>query len=463
MITLKPSLISNLMIAARGARLLAVLASLLLPGLAADGQTCPAPKTWFPHSQTPPPDPNIFSASADDCDFYHWAWQEFLYVTQEAGGAPRFLGYPSDADLLPTNPFARPLAMAQIRSRPAPMLKLRVRGAKPKGASAAEDIDSFIQASGPGGVLIDEDGRPLFYSVNFNPTFYSFVESNRYYDYKVYTNADPNTVFPPGSLELKASWKIVTDSSLPGFRTPALVPTLFTNAQGQLEANSKKLRQVIVELVGLHVVGVVTNHPEFIWATFEQVANAPNLPPGVSPTSDTPVSASNFTFYKANTPASQCNLPLTNFVLDSRSQTISPPTQVFRQYVAGGGSQDNLLAIATLNTSVQNQMKASDPADPWNNYAVAGGVWLLPGALHPNMTPSGTDLHGSTNVINATMETFAQEYQGFPSSCFTCHNTTSPFDQPTNYPIPALNMNLSHILTDIVTEQAMRKARALAR
>ena len=67
---------------------------------------------------------------------------------------------------------------------------------------------------------------------------------------------------------------------------------------------SGKTRPVTIALVGLHVVGVTANHPEFLWGTFEQVQNAPDLPPGLAYNSTDPVSNQSFTFYAAN--AGQC-------------------------------------------------------------------------------------------------------------------------------------------------------------
>ena len=31
-------------------------------------------------------------------------------------------------------------------------------------------------------------------------------------------------------------------------------------------------------LVGIHIVGTVQNHPEFVWSTFEHILNAPDAP-----------------------------------------------------------------------------------------------------------------------------------------------------------------------------------------
>jgi hypothetical protein len=454
-------------IARLGSRVLAASACLLLAGLPASAQNCPAPSSWFPHSRTPPPNPNIFpgNTTATDCDFHQWAWQTFLYLTQEAGGRPRFLSYPTDGDLFPANPEQKPPTLAALRSQAArPLLRLKVRAAKPRVGGKVENPNSIAQA-GSGGVLVAPDGNPLFYSVHFDDTFYDFVESNSYYDYATFITNNPNVTFPPGATELKASWKIVpANSRLAAYTTQAQVPTLYQTNNGPITAGPP-MRQVTVALVGLHVVGVVANHPEFIWATFEQVSNAPNLPAGVAPTSSTPVSSSNFTFYAANTPANDCNQQPAAYTLNPQTQSLSPVTQVFRQFEDGSGVADNTLAIDTLNVSVHKQLASTDV---WNNYDLIGGVWLLPGALNPGLSPSGSMLHGSPQLANSTMETFVQvpftnstpPFTVF-TSCLGCHTTASTSTSG-GLNIPAMNLNLSHSLTDglVTREAALRKLRA---
>ncbi len=434
---------------------------------------CAAPANWFPHSQTPPFDPNTFPGNAaTDCDFHQWAWQTFLYLTQDAGGGPRFLSYHPETDLFPADATQKPLPLAVLKSRPthAPLrLKVRVTKARSGGAVAATN---GIAQAGSSGILVAQDGNPLFYSVYFNDTFYDFVESHHYYDYATYTNTDPNVVFPPGALELKAAWKIVApNSTLAAYKTPAQVPTLATDAAGNITAGPP-LRDVTVALVGLHVTGVVRHHPEFIWATFEQVSNAPDLPAGVSPDDGTAVSASSFTFYTAKTPANLCNLQPTNnhYTLDAQAQTLTPVTQVFRQFADGSGSAENTGAIEALNASVHAQLASTDV---WNHYNLIGGVWLPPGKLKPGLKPAGTLLRGSTNLANSSMETFVQAPfldtnppPALLTSCLGCHTTlattTGTTSTHTNLAIPAMNMNLSHILTDglVTREAALRTLRA---
>lgn len=423
---------------------------------------CPAPASWFPHSQTPPPNPATFPGSnATNCDFHQWAWQMFLWLTQDVDGQLRFVTFPTDADLFSVaDPTKKPASLEELKAstRKHP-LQLRVRGLKPfKAGTTINDPNRVIQASG--GILVDQNQRAVYYSVHFDPVFYGFIQANGYYDYNTYIKANPATDFPPGATELKAAWRIVPKGGDAGgaYTTQAEIPMLQQDpSTGAITVDPTKPPQVAtVALVGLHVVGVVANHPEFIWATFEPVSNAPVLPANMKPSDNTPVSSSNFTFYKAGTFASACNLQNSSPKLNAATQTFAQVTQVFLQYPQGGGSAENIANINAINASVQSQLL---PNEVWKNYNLIGGVWLLPGALQPGMSPSGADLHGSPNLNNTTMETFVQAYL----NCFSCHNTEST-QTSGGLSIPAMNMNLSHVLTDglVSRETALRTLKAKA-
>src|SRR5258708_6043908 len=100
------------------ASLCAALASLFSMESSVLAQNCPAPASWFPHSSTPPFDPNSFpGTSATDCDFHQWAWQTFLFITQDEGGRPRFLSYPTEAELFPSSPTEKPVEKTALSAK----------------------------------------------------------------------------------------------------------------------------------------------------------------------------------------------------------------------------------------------------------------------------------------------------------------------------------------------------------
>jgi hypothetical protein len=224
------------------------------------------------------------------------------------------------------------------------------------------------------------------------------------------------------------------------------VPLLVNKAGGGIMVDpSGKTRPVTVALVGLHVVGVTDNHPEFLWGTFEQVQNAPDLPAGINPTD--PVSKESFTFYAANTPMNACNVRATPSISDATKQTVAPITNVYRQYATGDAEPPRTFDINAVNKAARSEMKTIkvNPPQPkenvWAHYKLIGTLWLKPNTLAPNngnMVPDGV---GSVHLANATLETY---FQGPQFSCFLCHNTGGSTSGKTQY--PGKNINISHVI-----------------
>lgn len=431
---------------------LALLSAFALSTQATSAQapaaTCEAPDSWFPSTQTQPFDPSTFPGdSATNCDFHQWSWQTFLWLTQDVKGRMRFMTFPGEADLFNPADFTRePALLAEVMKTPKARIQLRVRAVKSKD-SALTNADSIAQAGG-GGVLVDQNGFPVFYSVHFDPVFYEFVRKNGYYKFDTYIKADPTTTFPLGAMELKASWRIVQagEDTSAVYTTDADVPVLEQDDKGNVTAVPGKTRPVKVAFVGIHIVGIVAHHPEFIWATFEHSGNAPEK-------ADVP-SATGSTFYAANTAAADCLVDAHRsgkLKLDPASQTFTPVTQVYRTNPNGDKpGTPNSANITALNASVNAKLESGAV---WKNYDLIGGLWLLPDSL----TPAGIDdskLRGSLPLANTTMETYHQTI-----NCFACHGTDGPPG------VPNMNMNLSHILTDglLKNQQAMKdKAKAKA-
>jgi hypothetical protein len=195
--------------------------------------------------------------------------------------------------------------------------------------------------------------------------------------------------------------------------------------------------------VGVHVVGVIKDHPEFSWGTFEQVGNAPDLPPGMDPKSSSPVSPNDFTFYKGGTPANQCNvLVIKAFTIDPGTQVIAPISNVFRQFSHGGADDDRVKNIDAVNGHFQDRLKSGTQktiSTVFANYRLIGTVWLEAGKLQPGDGNLDSEAVGSTDLANATLETFLQHPK---INCFTCHNTSGGKSYPGKY------INISHIILD---------------
>ena len=283
---------------------MAMIAGLTIPARHAFAQSCPAMDQWFPRSATPIPST---AAPANSCGFHQWSWQMFLRLTQvQPDGRLRFVQMPPPSVIAPTS-VARVTSFAAM---PRTRLRLSAALANVPGTGPLGEIRQA--GSGDDGILIGQNNRVVYYSQHINDVFYNFVTKdnllNTYANYHSQggqpAKVNPTTVFPPGALELKAAWRVVeSGESTTGFYTTEADVDELTQPGGPgtsiLVNSARPPLTVTVALVGLHVVGVVDNHPEFIWATFEHKDNTPDLPPGASLT--TPVSNKNFTFYAANT------------------------------------------------------------------------------------------------------------------------------------------------------------------
>jgi hypothetical protein len=403
---------------------------------------CVAPSTWTSHAAVPPPDNN--TAPTSNCAFHVWAWNTFLWITQpEEDGKLRFQTFATLDELFSEDALAMGFA-ALPKDK---VLELTVRVNK---SFEMQGLDSILQAQSRGALIHGpamDSGRALYYSQNVDPVFYEFVRTNKYYLPDEYASAPADTDFPVGAIEFKYSWRIVEDGEDASafYVTPAEIFLLTETTDGAGKAvivvDPSKTRIVNVALVGVHVVGVVKDHPEFIWATFEHKDNVPDLPAGMSSTSTGPVSNRDWTFYHANTPAKDGNKNPSGQMklVDADKQLLSPVVNVFRAFPFGGGSQDNVANIQSLNESVRTNVIAGSV---WANYMLVGGVWSSPNSVSPGQAISPQ--LGSVSLANATMETFDQLFPGL--NCFACHTTFG--DKTGSVELPAKNMNLSHIMTN---------------
>jgi hypothetical protein len=406
------------------------------PGMApASSGDCAAPASWFPHSQTPEPDPNQPFNSF--CAFHQWAWQSFLWLTQTTGGKLRFETFPTVEDVI---------AGKDTASTRGPM-KLAVRTQKVHGPH--QSLNEVTQADSLG-VLVAHGGRASYYAQYVNPQMFQQIVSLHWNDPKVLNQIPPNTEFATGDVELKVSWKIVEPGEAASkysnyYVRPALVDRLVTGPDGNVGIDKKSPPLAVqVALVGFHVVGWVQGHPEAVWATFEHDDNAPDLAPSQSPS--VPVSSRDWAFYTAGTLALNCNqVDTSQLTLDAATQTLTPVTQVCRQFpfgmAAGTAPTDpNLRAITTLNASVKSQLGE----DTAKSYFEVGAIWTN-GDLQPN-NDQQAHLVGSTLLNNSVIETFTQNIQT-SHDCFSCHNTLmyNP-TTPTFPPLQGTNINLSHVI-----------------
>ncbi|KQO33350.1 hypothetical protein ASF10_18485 [Flavobacterium sp. Leaf82] len=402
--------------------------------------SCDCEKSWFPHEQTPPPaegDGSPFdSKSTTNCDFHQWSWQKFLWVTKpQPSGNPFFLD-------------SLNLVSPQMEDV-APQLGIKL-------------ALSSIKQAGSHGVLrsnpkFNNVADTVYYSIHVNNllkdkvvSMASLINSGKL----PVSNAE---TFPVGALELKVSWinidAIAKEQQKDYFTTKAAV----LNSKGQYVAKT-------VALLGMHVVGIVKNHPEFIWATFEHKDMAP-----VYDKKNNSVTAANeMLFYEKGTTtgingiiwtkdATEPNVPNKAFILYEYGVPKDLGTGSFM--ATSQKEPDNFNNIENINKCVASNLK-----DVFRNYFYNGSIWLDFDGVSPedqikaivtrdisSALPDSLS-RGSVNLANITMETYTQTFEkdihNIDNSdlinCFYCHQSEN-FDDTRPGKSPLF---LSHLFGD---------------
>ncbi len=434
---------------------------------------CKAPPEWFP--KTPAVKADFPKVGADECDFYKWAWQSFLYLTQSEKEieVPRFVLFDTPNELFDAG-GGKKLQMAAAPARDPSkkhILSLSVRNSP----STTHNVHTkaFAQA-GSQGVIVDHNNRCLYYGQHINSEFVSFIRNTlALKTAEQIKDVDPEKEFPAGCLELKSAWRVLTDEEKKPdnlkelkrafFITDAQVPTLIEVMTGTgkvIKADAGNPRNETVALVGLHVVGTTPGHPEFVWASFEHVENSPTPSKLLAPT-DPVDGAKNYTLYRKGTPANKSNVnpvpdenttpnpPLT--MRDpNNNQTLSPIVDVYREFNSGDDGIKPDDDVCSLNGSVRSQLAATPSLSVWSNYQLIGAVWLkdpkadfAAGKKFPFLPPPAENkiFAGEKKLSNSTMETFTQHKQ---FNCFGCHDTSKVNENDKD--LPGLKIKISHVI-----------------
>jgi hypothetical protein len=403
---------------------------------------CSAPAEWFGPSGAPESNNDKISDSGDECAFYKWAYQTFLHEAQWGDAKrPRFLEYPG-----PDRVFFRqgePSA-ATLRFPDASDSRISLAPRVALSSDVATSLDEVTQADA--GLLIDSNHRAIYYGVHLNGKYVDFIAHNKLQDPRKLAGPELSLIpFPIGTLELKSSWKILgpNDASDTYITTTARI-SLLKNVGGHPKIDRKAPpKEVVVGLVGLHVVGVIDGHPEFIWSTFEHKDNAPNLriPPAFAK-GDYPVDFErDYTFYPKRTPVASCNVKFPPAQkLDPMTQLFLETTPVYREY-AHGGEPHPEDQINPLNESVLHQLA---PTSKLRNYELVGAVWLRSiddfkvGRDFGKESPESLEklFAGEVKLANSTIETFSQSdnIEDGRAGCFHCHGTDKKAKLGIEYP-----------------------------
>ncbi len=370
--------------------------------------SCPVESSWL----TAPSLPIEVKKSGSDgtssfCDFYQFSTQTFLYlmspVKDRKDGQRNFqvqANYPV-LEGTPKNSCDDIIEGSTLRTS----LKLMKTG---------DDNPFPTGQAGGGATIYAQDGNVVYYEVRFNKALCDLSGSAVELQKKDITN------FPPGTMELKFGWKVLSDAEI-------AAKTFVT--QPQTIAGKNKT----MGLVGMHLATATKEHPEFIWATYEHNNNTPNCTPPDGQTTAWTFANAKCTNGLPGTAAKDNDCKF-NQPPKNKTDPTGTPTNICRINPFGTAFGDlkaaeNLTDITTQNSQLQALF--AQPTTPstmkeLSNYFTVGALWVS----DTTKSSGGVGVpneRGSLRLANTVAETDYQDVNlnsGFASNCFGCHTYT---------------------------------------
>jgi hypothetical protein len=294
--------------------------------------------------------------------------------------------------------------------------------------------------------LADKNGNLVFYEILMDKDEFDYILHNKLYnlnDQKSYLEANNNLSMPLGhdnvlgGLEIKAAWLLVTDPDNSKWQR-------FKITQAYVyDENTRQCNEQTMALVGMHIIHKTASQPQWVWATFEHVDNAPD---SADIKRDKTVDG-DYTFYsntcKVLPVPDGCKAKTVNGVAVTQTScdaNVSPaynltvtdncpayPVRVSRDFKIKDTTDNH---IASLNTAVQAMIKQANPDSVFANYQLVNVLWSS-AAVNDNVPPGNPpvaplSISGETPalttvpVANTMLETYAQ---GF--NCLSCHSFAS--------------------------------------
>lgn len=404
----------------------------------------------------------------NNCDFYKWSEQMFLWITSST----------NNQTTLESPVF---YTISPVDSTGAREFIPHTSGTALRAFANIEKTGSIHTEEGQAGsddVLMDRYGNLVYYISFGNDVYAQFLTAvnNKEMSGATFptTAADRDSIvnfakkynvdLPDANalaIELKTSW-VQTDSltNVDDYITvEAVIPT-YTKTDIQWDITGEKT--VTLAMVGMHIVGSTSDHPEMVWATFEHENNAPNQTYQYIDAAGSLVTVPAdvdgpwlFNSDVSSTPnVSHMTFSGNSIIADTTNQfTISPSNTVMMK--PWGVSYDTIpnpedSSPAAANTTVLNLNNSITKLLPGNdvrkNYQFIGATWTNNGAAPngksyaPSNSADGVSI-GSSQLSNSTMETYFQNELGYSefNSCFMCHNKNNGL-KPTD---------LSHVFSAI--------------
>jgi hypothetical protein len=393
-----------------------------------ESHNCKADSKWF----TSPGMPTEVAKSGNDgssnfCDFYQFSWQAFAYLMSPSQSNPAIKNF-QDTQLfneLEVNADGAPAnSCDNIKSGNT----LFVRVTKSQDLGDPFVIPERINQAGGGATIYDQSGNVVYYDVKFSKNMCNIAAIQKL------------TNFPTGTTELKTVWKVLKAGEENQYLTMKTI----------IGANAKS---TTLGMIGFHLAIATTDHPEFVWSTFEHNTNAPDC---TKPETTTGWSFTNQQCVKALADKDPLGIVQCRFNNATKqtdpTKTTGTPTQICREYAYGSKKGDlkyaeNVGDISSLNSNVAPYL--TGPYTFLNNYFNVGALWVS----DIKQKSTIANQRGSLRLANTVAETDYQNVDlnpqtnnNFASNCFGCHGYNGTADKISN---TTGKKAISHIFDDI--------------
>lgn len=408
----------------------------------------------------------------NNCDFYEWSEQMFLWITSSDadgtyGGGNTVMESPTFYTISPLENGNRVL----VPHKKGQLLR----------AMANIDLDVSVnteEGQATDDVLMDKNGNIVYYISMANDGYAEYLTAAK--NGKMSGKTFPTTagardsivgfakdrgsvVRAPNTLamELKTSWVIAESIPNPEdyVTIKAIIPTYTKTANAWVATGERPAK---LALIGMHIVGSTDGHPEMVWATFEHENCAPNAAyqyindKGVTVT--VPADTRNEGWLLNSNVKDTANVSHMKFsndsIISNPGYTVSPSnTRRTKPWGSGYNVQPNAedaspaasnSEVLALNNAIRKMLPDGDVR---KKYLFIGATWTDNGAgplgtsYSPTLTTPGVAI-GTSQLANCSMETYIQNGMDYNKngSCFFCHSNKGGL-------LPA---DLSHVYKKIV-------------
>ena len=396
-----------------------------------------------PVKGTPMLPSNKTPGTSENCDFHIFSWQWFLYLMN-----PYHNSANKDLRNFENNLLYPVVDLDTCSGIKSGATGLRKQYAMSPSVLKVVTMPDIPGQAGSGAALYDKNTSLVFYNRTFTKNECGIYASG---NFPVASGVNKN--FPTQVnqvLELKSSWRILGAND---------DKTKYYLIDADIEGVGKKQ----LGMVGFHVVVNTGAHPEFVWATFEHIDNAPDCKvviPSKGFTRKQPVNGWSLASASCNACIStnfkngadlktlcktQCdfNNNKTKPVYDSQGNVLihggagQTPSNICLDAYYGEApvpqNASNVPNIQFLNTllvgpqGILTQLKDTDPMAVFKNYYLGGAEWTDVSKITSSSQLFNTEIAGSAYLANATMESFTQAGANtfFEKGCFSCHGGAS--------------------------------------